>query len=149
MGWLVYFPALIILDILIYGTVLSIALVITLFFITLIRYRQGKHLVDVTEIFNMLPQEKKQRLFKLIYIIVILFLSLFWYGDYKKTSYPSKSCAVNLLFLHLCFAAGWSTHHWRTIMNNWRWYLFCGLVPGRIQCSEVNWTELPDTCKWE
>lgn len=31
MGWLVYFPALIILDILIYGTVLSIALVITLF----------------------------------------------------------------------------------------------------------------------
>uniref|UniRef100_I1MUV4 Uncharacterized protein n=1 Tax=Glycine max TaxID=3847 RepID=I1MUV4_SOYBN len=44
-------------------------------------YRQGKHLVDVTEIFNLLPKEKKQRLFKLFYIVFILFLSLFWYGD--------------------------------------------------------------------
>ncbi|PNX90227.1 protein cornichon 4-like, partial [Trifolium pratense] len=42
------------------------------------RYRQGKHLVDVTEIFNMLASEKKQRLFKLFYLIFILFLSLFW-----------------------------------------------------------------------
>ncbi|XP_058763999.1 protein cornichon homolog 4-like [Vicia villosa] len=41
-------------------------------------YRQGKHLADVTEIFNMLPREKKQRLFKLFYLIFILFLSLFW-----------------------------------------------------------------------
>ncbi|GAU46664.1 hypothetical protein TSUD_184520 [Trifolium subterraneum] len=41
-------------------------------------YRQGKHLVDVTEIFNMLASEKKQRLFKLFYLIFILFLSLFW-----------------------------------------------------------------------
>ncbi|KAK2356087.1 hypothetical protein P8452_75985 [Trifolium repens] len=41
-------------------------------------YRQGKHLVDVTEIFNMLAWEKKQRLFKLFYLIFILFLSLFW-----------------------------------------------------------------------
>lgn len=41
-------------------------------------YSQGKHLVDVTEIFNMLPREKKQRLIKLFYLIFILFLSLFW-----------------------------------------------------------------------
>ena len=41
-------------------------------------YRQGNHLVDVTEIFNLLPKEKKQRLFKLFYIVFILFLSLFW-----------------------------------------------------------------------
>ncbi|CAK8562801.1 unnamed protein product [Lathyrus sativus] len=41
-------------------------------------FRQRKHLIDVTEIFNMLPREKKQRLFKLFYLIFILFLSLFW-----------------------------------------------------------------------
>ncbi|CAI8609668.1 unnamed protein product [Vicia faba] len=41
-------------------------------------YRQGKHLTDVTEIFNTLSREKKQRLFKLFYLIFILFLSLFW-----------------------------------------------------------------------
>ncbi|CAL5198050.1 unnamed protein product [Lathyrus oleraceus] len=41
-------------------------------------FRQRKHLVDVTEIFNMLSREKKQRLFKLFYLIFILFLSLFW-----------------------------------------------------------------------
>ncbi|KAK7264436.1 hypothetical protein RJT34_32045 [Clitoria ternatea] len=41
-------------------------------------YRQGHHLIDVTEIFNLLPREKKQRLFKLFYLVFILFLSLFW-----------------------------------------------------------------------
>ncbi|OIW09820.1 hypothetical protein TanjilG_32258 [Lupinus angustifolius] len=41
-------------------------------------YRQGKHLVDVTEIFNLLPQEKKQRLIKLFYLVFLLFLSIFW-----------------------------------------------------------------------
>ncbi|KAL2321626.1 hypothetical protein Fmac_026005 [Flemingia macrophylla] len=41
-------------------------------------YRQGNHLADVTEIFNQLPKEKKQRLFKLFYLVFILFLSLFW-----------------------------------------------------------------------
>ncbi|CAJ1943484.1 unnamed protein product [Sphenostylis stenocarpa] len=41
-------------------------------------YRRGNHLVDVTEIFNLLPKEKKQRLFKLFYLVFILFLSLFW-----------------------------------------------------------------------
>ncbi|XP_020226930.1 protein cornichon homolog 4 [Cajanus cajan] len=41
-------------------------------------YRQRNHLVDVTEIFNQLPKEKKQRLFKLFYLVFILFLSLFW-----------------------------------------------------------------------
>ncbi|XP_057513321.1 protein cornichon homolog 4-like [Actinidia eriantha] len=41
-------------------------------------YMQKKHLVDVTEIFNQLNWEKKQRLFKLGYLIFILFISLFW-----------------------------------------------------------------------
>ncbi|CAK9311042.1 unnamed protein product [Citrullus colocynthis] len=41
-------------------------------------YTQQKHLVDVTEIFNQLPWEKKQRLFKLIYLVSLLFLSIFW-----------------------------------------------------------------------
>ncbi|XP_012439565.1 protein cornichon homolog 4 [Gossypium raimondii] len=41
-------------------------------------YTQKKHLVDVTEIFNMLPREKKQRLFKLGYLVLLLFFSLFW-----------------------------------------------------------------------
>ncbi|XP_008803999.1 protein cornichon homolog 4-like isoform X1 [Phoenix dactylifera] len=41
-------------------------------------YQQQQHLVDVTEIFNQLDTEKKRRLFKLISVVVILFLSLFW-----------------------------------------------------------------------
>ncbi|XP_008791286.1 protein cornichon homolog 4 [Phoenix dactylifera] len=41
-------------------------------------YRQRQHLVDVTEIFNQLNGEKKRRLLKLINLVVLLFLSLFW-----------------------------------------------------------------------
>ncbi|KAL3645355.1 hypothetical protein CASFOL_010535 [Castilleja foliolosa] len=41
-------------------------------------YLRRQHLVDVTEIFNLLNWEKKQRLFKLGYIILLLFTSLFW-----------------------------------------------------------------------
>ncbi|XP_004511643.1 protein cornichon homolog 4-like [Cicer arietinum] len=41
-------------------------------------YRQKKHLVDVTEIFNQLSWEKKQRLVKLFYLVLTLFLSVFW-----------------------------------------------------------------------
>ncbi|KAM3308685.1 Protein cornichon -like protein 4 [Capsicum baccatum] len=41
-------------------------------------YTRRQHLVDVTEIFNLLNWEKKQRLFKLGYIILLLFVSLFW-----------------------------------------------------------------------
>ena len=54
------------------------------YFITWIRYRQGKHLIDVTEIFNLLSWEKKQRLVKLFYLVLTLFLSVFWYSDFKK-----------------------------------------------------------------
>ncbi|PIN02844.1 ER vesicle integral membrane protein [Handroanthus impetiginosus] len=44
-----------------------------------VRLYQGRqHLVDVTEIFNQLNWEKKQRLFKLGYIVLLLFMSLFW-----------------------------------------------------------------------
>ncbi|XP_010940978.1 protein cornichon homolog 1 [Elaeis guineensis] len=41
-------------------------------------YQRRHHLVDVTEIFNQLNREKKHRLLKLIYLVVLLFLSLFW-----------------------------------------------------------------------
>ncbi|KAI0489124.1 hypothetical protein KFK09_028966 [Dendrobium nobile] len=41
-------------------------------------YQQQKHLIDVTEIFSQLNDEKKRRLIKLIYLVTLLFLSLFW-----------------------------------------------------------------------
>ncbi|OMO97405.1 Cornichon [Corchorus capsularis] len=40
-------------------------------------YTRKQHLVDVTEIFNLLNWEKKQRLFKLGYLVVLLFFSIF------------------------------------------------------------------------
>ncbi|KZV41599.1 protein cornichon4 [Dorcoceras hygrometricum] len=42
-------------------------------------YSQGRHLVDVTEIFNQLPGEKNIRLYKLGYLVILLALSIFWY----------------------------------------------------------------------
>ncbi|ESQ29096.1 hypothetical protein EUTSA_v10023753mg [Eutrema salsugineum] len=41
-------------------------------------YSKKQHLIDVTEIFNLLDWEKKKRLFKLAYIILTLFLTIFW-----------------------------------------------------------------------
>ncbi|PKU75328.1 protein cornichon homolog 4-like isoform X2 [Dendrobium catenatum] len=41
-------------------------------------YLQRKHLMDVTEIFNQLNGEKMRRLVKLIYLVILLFISLFW-----------------------------------------------------------------------
>ncbi|GAV60241.1 Cornichon domain-containing protein [Cephalotus follicularis] len=41
-------------------------------------YMQKKHSVDVTEIYNQLHWEKKQRLIKLGYLIVTLVMCLFW-----------------------------------------------------------------------
>ncbi|AAF79633.1 F5O11.11 [Arabidopsis thaliana] len=41
-------------------------------------YSKRQHLVDVTEIFNLLNWEKKKRLFKLAYIVLNLFLTIFW-----------------------------------------------------------------------
>ncbi|KAL8539686.1 hypothetical protein ACS0TY_001338 [Phlomoides rotata] len=41
-------------------------------------YLRNDHLIDVTEIFNLLNWEKKLRLFKLGYIILLLFMCLFW-----------------------------------------------------------------------
>ncbi|AEE34016.1 hypothetical protein AtNW77_Chr1g0062591 [Arabidopsis thaliana] len=41
-------------------------------------YSRKQHLIDVTEIFNLLDWEKKKRLFKLAYIILTLFLTIFW-----------------------------------------------------------------------
>ncbi|XP_027360979.1 probable protein cornichon homolog 2 isoform X2 [Abrus precatorius] len=41
-------------------------------------YRRRRHLIDVTEIFNLVSCEKKQRLVKLFYLVFTLFLSVFW-----------------------------------------------------------------------
>ncbi|KAJ0051658.1 hypothetical protein Pint_00255 [Pistacia integerrima] len=40
-------------------------------------YRRRQHLVDVTEIYSQLNGEKKQRLFKLCYLIILLVLCYF------------------------------------------------------------------------
>ncbi|KAG2262306.1 hypothetical protein Bca4012_013056 [Brassica carinata] len=42
------------------------------------RYLKKQHMIDVTEIFNLLDWEKKKRLFKLAYMILTLFLTIFW-----------------------------------------------------------------------
>ncbi|KAL5728023.1 hypothetical protein ACHQM5_001151 [Ranunculus cassubicifolius] len=41
-------------------------------------YTRRQHLVDITEIFNLLNWEKKQRLIKLVYLVIQLFLCIFW-----------------------------------------------------------------------
>ncbi|CAN1174519.1 Protein cornichon homolog 4 [Linum perenne] len=41
-------------------------------------YTRKQHLIDVTEVFNLLHAEKKQRLYKLFYLIMLLFLAIFW-----------------------------------------------------------------------
>ncbi|OIT07852.1 protein cornichon -like 4, partial [Nicotiana attenuata] len=41
-------------------------------------YADRSHLVDVTEIFNQLPWEKKIRLYKLGYLVILLAFSIFW-----------------------------------------------------------------------
>lgn len=66
-----------------------------------IRYMRRHHLVDVTEIFNQLNWEKKQRLFKLGYLIFILFISLFWY--ITKLSF-------NLYLLPILRIQAWNSH---------------------------------------
>ncbi|KAL4355320.1 hypothetical protein GQ457_06G032640 [Hibiscus cannabinus] len=41
-------------------------------------YRRRRHLIDVTEIFNQLKWEKKQRLIKLGYLTMLLIVFIFW-----------------------------------------------------------------------
>ncbi|KAJ4955430.1 hypothetical protein NE237_012213 [Protea cynaroides] len=41
-------------------------------------YTQKQHFVDITEIFNMLNWEKKIRIVKLAYVIILFCLTLFW-----------------------------------------------------------------------
>ncbi|KAH7850515.1 hypothetical protein Vadar_034222 [Vaccinium darrowii] len=41
-------------------------------------YTRKQHLVDVTEIFNQLPWEKKIRIYKLVYLAFLFILSMFW-----------------------------------------------------------------------
>ncbi|XP_019189436.1 PREDICTED: protein cornichon homolog 4-like [Ipomoea nil] len=41
-------------------------------------YTRGRHLLDVTEIFNQLPWEKKIRLYKLGYLVLLLAVSITW-----------------------------------------------------------------------
>ncbi|KAM5556301.1 protein cornichon [Rosa sericea] len=40
-------------------------------------YMKGRHLADVTEIYNLLSWEKKQRIFKIAYLFILAILSLF------------------------------------------------------------------------
>ncbi|KAK2650537.1 hypothetical protein Ddye_018026 [Dipteronia dyeriana] len=41
-------------------------------------YQKRQHLLDVTEIYNQMYWEKKQRLFKLGYLVTLLVICLFW-----------------------------------------------------------------------
>ncbi|XP_008460129.1 protein cornichon homolog 1-like [Cucumis melo] len=41
-------------------------------------YIRKEHLADVTEIYNHIGCEKKQRFLKIIYFLVLLFISLIW-----------------------------------------------------------------------
>lgn len=41
-------------------------------------YMGGRHLVDVTEIFNQLNQEKRQRMLKIVSLLFTFLCSLFW-----------------------------------------------------------------------
>ncbi|KVH91192.1 Cornichon [Cynara cardunculus var. scolymus] len=43
-----------------------------------IMYIHGHHLVYATEVFSELSREKKQRIFKLVYLAFLLFFSIFW-----------------------------------------------------------------------
>ncbi|RXI06894.1 hypothetical protein DVH24_026030 [Malus domestica] len=45
-------------------------------------YMTRRHLVDVTEIYNQLSWEKKQRFFKIGYLLALFILSLFWHCCY-------------------------------------------------------------------
>ena len=56
---------------------------------SMIRYKQGKHLLDVTEIFNQLNWAKQLRIFKLVYVILLLVISIFWYCDKLYLYYRS------------------------------------------------------------
>nr|VDD29495.1 unnamed protein product [Brassica oleracea] len=51
-------------------------------------YSKRQHLVDVTEIFNLLDCEKKKRLFKLAYMILTLFLTIFCFFINNLVSLP-------------------------------------------------------------
>ncbi|XP_020527457.1 protein cornichon homolog 4 isoform X2 [Amborella trichopoda] len=42
-------------------------------------YMLKQHLIDVTEIFNLLKREKKRRLFKLLYLFIVLVSTIFGY----------------------------------------------------------------------
>lgn len=52
---------------------------------SMVRYMQGKHLVDVTEIYRQLNPEKKKRFFKMAYLVILFIFSLFWYYDNKRS----------------------------------------------------------------
>ncbi|CAN1186104.1 Protein cornichon homolog 4 [Linum perenne] len=41
-------------------------------------YMRRQHLIDVTEVFNLLRGEMNQRIYKLVYLILLLFLAIFW-----------------------------------------------------------------------
>ncbi|CAH9137413.1 unnamed protein product [Cuscuta epithymum] len=54
-------------------------------------YLGRQHLIDVTEIFNKLNCEKKRRLWKLAYLVIMLFISLFISKIRTKDSFQTKT----------------------------------------------------------
>lgn len=87
-----------------------------------IRYQRRQHLIDVTEIFNLLNWEKKQRLFKLGYLIFLLFLSIFWYSDQRKAAAYMylllsflRPLEWDCLTFFVCIV-GWFWAHWRIMI---------------------------------
>lgn len=97
----------------------------------MISYADRSHLVDVTEIFNQLPWEKKIRLYKLGYLVILLAFSIFWYGISDKLlilisettckqSYVVSfgSCAILFVILGW-FGALWTNEVWRICCFRW------------------------------
>ena len=77
-------------------------------------------MIDVTEIFNLLNWEKKQRLFKLVYLVVLLFLSIFWYFDLStlKLYENVMECRAVDGCTFLCILiAGWFGQLWRMMID--------------------------------
>lgn len=115
----------------------------------MIRYLRRQHLVDVTEIFNMLNWEKKQRLFKLAYLVFLLFLSIFWYSEMGKIFHAivlvlslswmplTKFTLLSLQDDILCFGRRWMNR------NNCSHAVHCILTADAISCELNFYPSIP------
>ncbi|XXG64108.1 hypothetical protein AAC387_Pa05g2151 [Persea americana] len=57
-------------------------------------YLQRKHLIDVTEIFRLLNDEKKIRLVKLVFYLTLLFITIYWLVASAVTSLVDEDDAL-------------------------------------------------------